>query len=242
MQAATRDGTTTEAANVRHRERLEPSAGAAHKLADYLLDKGLGGAGPLSSARDLADEYLADPRYASTDERVDALIERETIKNFTTGFVTGLGGVLTLPVSIPSALAASWLLQARMAGAIARLYGHDLAAPRTHTFVLMSLAGDVARDALKGFGLPLGPTLTQRAAEQIPGRALVELNKRIGLRLLTRAGERSLSGFSRLVPILGGVVGGTLDAVVCRVVGRTAKSLLRRPDGAVLEGEVVDVT
>jgi hypothetical protein len=41
------------------------------------------------------------------------------------------------------------------------------------------------------------------------------------------------------VPIVGGMVGGALDAIVCRMVGRTAKTLFRRSDGAVLEGEVV---
>lgn len=215
------------------------TAAAARKLATWLLAKGIAGAGPLAGARELASEYLSDARYASNDERVDALIERETIKNFATGFVTGVGGAFTLPVSIPSALAASWVIQARMAGAIAHLYGHDLAAARTQTSVLMSLAGDVAKDAMQGLGIPYGPKLTQRAVEQIPGRALVEINKRIGLRLLARAGERSVAGFSRFVPVVGGVVGGTLDAVVCRMVGRTAKSLHRRPDGAVVEGEVV---
>jgi hypothetical protein len=35
------------------------------------------------------------------------------------------------------------------------------------------------------------------------------------------------------------LVGGSLDAVVCRMVGRTAKRLFRPPSGAVLTGEVV---
>ena len=30
-------------------------------------------------------------------------------------------------------------------------------------------------------------------------------------------------------PIVGGVVGGAFDAIVCRAVGRTAKTLFRRP-------------
>jgi uncharacterized protein (DUF697 family) len=216
-----------------------PTSAAARRLALWLLDKGVAGAGPLAGARELAAVYLADARYTSNDERVDALIERETIKNFTTGFVTGVGGAITLPVSIPSALAASWVIQARMAGAIAHVYGHDLGSSRTKTTVLMSLAGDVARQAMNDLGIPLGPRLTQRAVDQIPGRALVEINKRIGLRLLARAGERSVAGFSRFIPVVGGVVGGTLDALVCRTVGRTAKSLHRRAEGAVVEGVVV---
>jgi hypothetical protein len=212
---------------------------AAHRLASYLLDKGIDGVGPLSGAAGLAATYLEDVSYASNDARVAALIRREMARNFTTGFVTGLGGVLTLPVSVPGALAASWVLQARMAAAIARIYGHDPAASRTRTAILLSLAGDVAKGALEGLPLTFGTRLTQRALDQVPGRALVEINKRIGARLLVRAGSRRIASFPRLVPFIGGLVGGTMDAMVCRVVGQTARRLLHRPDGVIIEGEVV---
>jgi hypothetical protein len=78
----------------------------------------------------------------------------------------------------------------------------------------------------------------------VPGRALVEVNKRIGLQLLTKAGGRSIAQFPKLIPVVGGVVGGAFDAVVCRMVGRTAKSLFRPGSGDVIEGEVIasDVT
>jgi uncharacterized protein (DUF697 family) len=208
------------------------------RLATYLLEKGLAGAGPLSSAEDLASEYLIDASYGSDEARVDALIRRETRKNFTTGFVTGLGGIVTFPVTIPAALGASWLIQARMAGAIARIYGHDLASERVRTKVLLSLAGDVAKEAMNDLGLKLGNKLTQRAVDQIPGRLLVEVNKRIGARLLANVGARVLMKVPRAVPILGGVVGGSLDAVVCRMTGRSAKSLFKPPAGEVLEADV----
>jgi len=90
---------------------------------------------------------------------------------------------------------------------------------------------------MKDLGLKVGDKLTQRAVDQIPGRALVELNKRIGARLLARVGKRAVLRFPRAVPVLGGIVGGSLDAMVCRMVGRTSKSLFRPPAGAVLTGE-----
>lgn len=214
-----------------------PTEASANRLATYLLEKGLDGAGPLSGAEDLANEYLIDRSFENDDKRVDALIRRETRKNFTTGFITGLGGVVTFPVSIPAALGASWLLQARMAGAIARIYGHDLASERVRTTILLSLAGDVAKEAMRELGLKVGDRLTQRAVDQIPGRALVEVNKRIGARLLAKVGQRVALKFPRAVPVVGGVVGGSLDAVVCRLVGRTAKSLFQPPAGAVIEGD-----
>ncbi len=212
---------------------------SANKLATFLLEKGLAGAGPLSSAEDLASEYLIDSSYGNDDRRVDALIRREMTKNFTSGFITGLGGLVTFPVSIPAALGASWLIQARMTGAIARIYGHDLASERVRTKILLSLAGDVAKDAMKDLGLKLDNKLTQRAVDEIPGRALVEINKRVGAKLIAKVGQKVVLRFPRAVPVLGGVVGGSLDAMVCRMVGRTAKTLFRPPSGAVIDGEVV---
>ena len=212
---------------------------SASQLATYLLEHGIRGLGPLSSAESLADNYLRTAKYRDDDARVAALVKWETSKNFTTGFLTGLGGFITLPVAIPAALAASWAVQARMAGAIARVYGHELEDERVRTKILLALAGDVAREAMKDLGIKTGDKLTQRAVEQIPGRLLVEVNKRIGAKLASQVGARVLLKFPRAVPVLGGFVGGALDAVVCRKVGATAKMLFRPPAGAVVNGEVV---
>jgi hypothetical protein len=211
----------------------------ASQLASYLLEQGIHGFGPLASAEALATEYLGDAKYRDDDARVAALIKWETGKNFTSGFLTGLGGFLTLPVAVPAALAASWVVQARMAAAVARIYGHALEDERVRTRILLSLAGDVARDAMKDLGIKVGDKLTQRAVEQIRGRLLVELNKRIGAKLAAQVGQRVLLKFPRAVPVLGGVVGGALDAVVCRKVGATARTLFRPPAGSVVTGEVV---
>jgi hypothetical protein len=212
---------------------------SASQLATYLLEHGIRGLGPLSSAESLADEYLRTAKYRDDDARVAALVKWETTKNFTTGFLTGLGGFITLPVAIPAALAASWVVQARMAAAIARVYGHPLEDERVRTKILLALAGDVAREAMKDLGIKTGDKLTQRAVEQIPGRLLVEVNKRVGAKLASQVGARVLLKFPRAVPVLGGFVGGALDAVVCRKVGATAKMLFRPPAGAVVSGEIV---
>ena len=47
--------------------------GSASQLASYLLDKGLTGLGPLSSAASLANVYLRDQRYGDDDARVARL-------------------------------------------------------------------------------------------------------------------------------------------------------------------------
>lgn len=117
----------------------EVEDGIANKavvLAQWIQAKAVAGVPPLCGAADLAAEYARDPSYTTTGQRVKALIRWEASKNFASGFVTGLGGILTLSVAVPAALGAYWLLQARLAAAIAALHGHSLKEDRVRTLVL----------------------------------------------------------------------------------------------------------
>ncbi len=199
----------------------------ASQLVNWIVDSAIEGVPPLSSASDLAQEYLIDRSYTDSDDRVASLINWETSKNFTTGFVTGLGGLLTLPVAVPSALGASWIIQARMSGAIAIIDGHDLKEDRVRTLVLLSIIGDSAKEVLKQAGVKIGRKLTEKVVMQIPGKVLIEINKKVGFRLLTKAGEKGIINLIRAVPVVGGLVTGGFDAAACRTVGKVAHNIFK---------------
>jgi uncharacterized protein (DUF697 family) len=208
-------------------ESPDPNESKALKLIHYVLDQAINGVAPLSSASNLAAEYSLDISYEDSDERVDALIRWESMKNFTSGFLTGLGGLITLPVTLPAALGASWIIQARMCGAIAQIYGHSLKEDRIRTFVLLSILGDAGKEILKDLGIKVGQRLTIAVIQKIPGKMLIEINKKVGFRLLTKAGERGAIVLAKAVPVIGGLVGGSFDASMCMAVGHTAKHLFR---------------
>ena len=144
---------------------------------------------------------------------MDALIRWESSKNFTSGFATGLGGLVTLPVSIPAAFGASWLIQARMSAAIADLYGVDLSDDRVKSFIVMAMAGDAGKAGVKEVAVAAGTRLTTAGIQQIPGRVLIEINKRVGFRLLTKAGHTGVVQLGKAVPIAGGLILGSADAL-----------------------------
>ncbi|MBI2432109.1 MAG: EcsC family protein [Candidatus Hydrogenedentes bacterium] len=202
------------------------------KLARWLLDYAIEGVPPLTAAKDLATEYLIDQSYATNDHRVRALIRWETTKNFTAGFVTGIGGLLTLPVALPAALGASWVIQGRMAGAIANIYGHDLKEDRVRTLVLLAIVGNAGKEVLKEAGVTVGKKLATVTLQNVPGRLLIDINKRVGFRLVTKAGQTGVVNLAKAVPIAGGVVGGAMDAGACRAVGWAAKRIFRPEEDA----------
>jgi hypothetical protein len=84
------------------------------------------------------------------------------------------------------------------------------------------LAGDAAVDVLKVIGIQVGRKSFTKVLESIPGRVLIQINKQVGYRLLTKFGEEGVINLARAIPIGGGIVGGAVDAAFCRAVGNTA--------------------
>lgn len=199
----------------------------ANRLVERLLRYGLGGHGRLESSRAVAAKVVADTSFADDEARVRALIRSHTLLNFGTGFVTGVGGLITLPVAIPAALTASWMIHTRLSGAIATLHGHDIDDDRVRTFVLFTLLGDSGKTVLRNAGITVANRLALRSVEAIPGRLLTEINKRVGMRLITKAGERGVLNLTKAVPVAGGLVGGGVDALYCNAVGRRAHAVFR---------------
>ncbi len=208
----------------------EPSESTALQVVNWVAEMAINGIPPLSSAEFLAQEYLIDQSFPDHGERIESLINWETAKNFTSGFLTGVGGLITLPIALPAAFGASWIIQARMSAAIARIAGFDLHSDRVQTFVVACLLGDALKEMGKVAGIKIGVGLTKSLINQIPGKLLIEINKQVGFRLITKAGQTGAINMMKGVPLVGGFVGGGLDAYSCRIVGRSAKNLFYRPE------------
>jgi len=206
-------------------EVIMTNESVALQIVNTVMDKAIEGIGPLASAETLASEYLCDRTYSGNSHRINSLINWETSKNFTSGFLTSLGGLLTLPLNISGALGASWVIQARMAAAIAVINGYSIHEDRVRTLILLSLVGDSVKEVFKAAGVQIGNKLTEQLLKQIPGRVLIEINKKVGFRLVTKAGEKGIVNLFKIVPVVGGMVGGACDASACLAVGRTASSL-----------------
>jgi len=200
----------------------------AFALVKSITNKAISGVRPLISAEELAHEYLNDSNYSSNKARMEALIKWETSKNGVTGFISGLGGLITLPVSVPAALGSSWIIQARLAATIAIIYGHNINEDRVRTMIILCLIGNSAKEVLKEAGIKIASRLTTSILERIPGRLLIEINKKVGFRLLTKAGEKGVINIIRQgVPLIGGLVSGTIDVIACRKVGLYAQNVFK---------------
>jgi hypothetical protein len=199
------------------------AAGAAHgrpivasfmQAFDWAYSKAVDGLPGFAGAEQLATEHAA--KHASLDEAVKAVIAVHTRLAGATGFATGCGGFIALPVALPANLAGALYLQTRLVAAIAHLHGHDIRSPRVRMLVLACLSGSKAADTLRDAGIRVGTRLGRDAVGwAVP--VLFNKSRHAGhFAGLAVAGSRGIAGLGRFVPLLGGVVAGGFDAAYDR--------------------------
>jgi len=188
-----------------------PDPGAIDRLVEMLVDTGLEGRGPLSSAREVADKALAK-HDGDAEKAIAAVARATTVAGGVGGFLTGIGGFVTMPVSLPVNVAEFYLQAVRMVGTIATLRGYDISEPRVRTAVLLTLVGSDSDEVLKKAGMATaGSRITSYALKGLPPAALMVVNKAVGFRLMRGVSEKVLSRLGRGIPLAGGLVGGGID-------------------------------
>lgn len=193
------------------------------------LARAVDGVGPLPGAAAAADKELAK-QDGDVDKAVTELIETHVRFAGAQGFVTNIGGLVTMTVTVPANITGLALLQCRMIAAIAHLRGYDLADPRVRNAVLVCLLGEesVAR-LVKRKELPAPPMALATAPADDPQLG-VTVSGAVAQELIARVvGKRLASTVGRRVPVVGGVVGAGADGYATWRVGRYAdRELLPR--------------
>ena len=200
----------------------QPDPGAIDRLVTMLVDVGLEGRGPIDPVHEVAAAALAKA-HGDHEKAVAALARRTTVTGSLGGFVTGLGGFVTMPVSLPVNVAEFYLQAVRMVGAIATLRGYDVSEPRVRTAILLTLVGSDSHEVLEKAGMTsAGGRATAYALKGLPPAALMVVNKAVGFRLMRGVSEKVLSRFGRGIPVAGGLVGGGIDGFMMKKIADQA--------------------
>ena len=179
----------------------------------WLYDRAVSGIAGIESAATLAERYLDD---AGGDAALAArnMIRWESIKAGSSGFLSGAGGLAALPLTLPLNITSVLFIQTRLVAALACLGGHSLSDERIRALCGLCLCGNAAKALLQDMIMKMAeqwtPVLTCRVAE----KTLVLM--------LARTGMSTGGQLVRLLPLAGGVVSGTVDAVSTRTIGHLA--------------------
>jgi hypothetical protein len=191
------------------------------------FDRAVDGVGPLRGAAEAADHRLAQ-HDGRVDKAIASLVESHVRLAGVQGFLTNIGGMVALTVTVPANISGLALLQCHMVAGIAHLRGYDLADPRVRNAVFACmLGGDSVNLLVKRKKLPSSPMAIATAPTYDPtldDRIATEVANELLARV---AGKRTVAAMGRKVPVIGGGFGAVTDGYATYQVGRYAAKELR---------------
>ena len=190
------------------------------KVLEKCYDGAMHGLPGTPSCEDLANEYLR--KSSSKESAAKKMIDVQVAKCTTSGFITSLGGLITLPVAIPANIGSVLYVQMRMIGAIAVMAGYDLHDDEVQTMVYLCLVKSSIADVCKSAGVQITNKVSISLLKKLPGAVLTKINQKVGFRLLTKFGEKGILNLAKAVPVLGGVVGGSVDFLGTKSIAKKA--------------------
>lgn len=209
-------------------------AGPAGKLVDWLLDVGIEGRGVFDSAHKVVTKHLA--KTPDKEQAIKEIVGEHLKVAAVGGFVTGLGGFVTLPVALPANVVEFYAVATRMTASIAALRGYDINAREVRSALMLSLIGADSDDLLKKAGYASTGRLANLATQRLPGPVMLAVNKGVGFRLLTQVGKKSFARVGRGVPVVGGVLGAGLDTYLLKQIADHVRDEF--PPRDTLQGEL----
>lgn len=189
---------------------------------DWAYNKSINGGLPGSKEVDqLSNEYLA--KYPDPEIAIDRFIKWQEGKTATSGFVTGFGGLVTMPITVPTDVASVIYVQLRMIAVIATLRGYNPHDDEVRTLAYICLTGTTTADFLKRSGIVVAEKIGTNVIKKIPGKALIKINQAVGFRLITKFGQTGVVNLGKAVPVLGALVGGSVDFAATKAIARVTK-------------------
>lgn len=199
------------------------------QLLDKLYDQSIHGIAKVSPpVEELANNYLEKSNDATTAAK--KFINYQIAKCTTSGFVTGLGGLITLPVAIPANVGSVMYVQMRMIACLAYMGGYDTNSDQVQTLVYACLAGISIDQILKQAGIQFGNKFVMAMVKKIPGEVLTKINQKVGFRFVTKFGTKGIVNIGKAVPVVGGMISGGFDFVETKVIANRAYKMFINGD------------
>lgn len=199
------------------------------QLLDKLYDQSIHGIAKVSPpVEKLANNYLEKSNDATTAAK--KFINYQIAKCTTSGFVTGLGGLITLPVAIPANVGSVMYVQMRMIACLAYMGGYDTDSDQVQTLVYACLAGISIDQILKQAGIQFGNKFVMAMVKKIPGEVLTKINRKVGFRFVTKFGTKGIVNIGKAVPVVGGMISGGFDFVETKVIANRAYKMFINGD------------
>ncbi len=168
--------------------------------------------------------YVNDSRWTDDrDKMANNVIYQSTLWSVGNGISNGLLGI----AGIPGDVAITLYSQVKLTSALFTIYGIDITSHSTQPLVLAAAAGVSVSELANKLGTKAAQQAIQKALMSVPGKTFTEINKTLGIKLISKAGEKTLLNIAKIVPFIGSAVGGTVNGVMMNACGHSVIAFIK---------------
>ena len=193
------------------------------------------------SAYKLAEDYKT--KYPNNlEKQINSFIKWQCRKAGLSGAATGLGGFATMAVTLPANITSVIAIQLRMIATIAILCGYDVKNDKVKTLIYCCLVKKSFEDVIKSIGVKFAEKYSIKLIQRIPYDIIKVINKYVGMKLITKFGQKGLVNLGKLVPIAGCFLGATIDWTSTKAIGVYSKKELmsEQTKNNFIEAEIIE--
>lgn len=196
----------------------EVAGGVLRSIIEFAID----GHQTFPGAKATAGRHLE--AHGDREAAIDALVGQHIGLASAQGFLTSVGGLITMPVGVPANIAGLAAIDVRMIAAIAHLRGYDIDDRRVRSAITLALLGeDDVRRLVSENKLPSTPLVVATAPVHDP-RLEAAISERVMGSLAARIGDKHAAVIIvRRIPLVGGGVGAAMDGWITHALGGYAR-------------------
>jgi uncharacterized protein (DUF697 family) len=165
-------------------------------------------------------------------EHCHIIIKKHKYKAGFYGFLTGIGGLFWIPLTLPTNITLILYLQVKMVASIAHIAGYDLEDEEVKLMIFACLTGDNVYNILKDIGINIDKNIVTHVRKHISQKTIKQIQRKIIFKLLAKLGEKGLLSFTKIIPIISGIIGGSNDLLHTHQIGEIAKKIFIKREKA----------
>ncbi|MEH2377760.1 MAG: hypothetical protein V7K27_02480 [Nostoc sp.] len=176
----------------------------------------------IEDGRKWGQTFLNDSSWhGDKDSMANHAIYESTVWSVGNGIASGVVGIAGIPFEIASTLYA----QVKLASTLFAIHEINTYNPSAQPLVLAAAAGvgvsELANQLGTQVGTQVGTQAIQKALRSIPGKTFAEINKALGIKLISKAGEKTLVNVVKIVPFIGPPIIGTINGAMMNACGHS---------------------
>ncbi|MDJ0619398.1 MAG: EcsC family protein [Calothrix sp. MO_192.B10] len=178
----------------------------------------------INDGKKWGQKFLNEQRWSNNwDKMANHAIYESTLWSVGSGIGHGFVGI----AGIPSDVSFTLYSQVKLASTLFTIYGIDTTSESAKPLILAAAAGVTVSELASQLGTRVASQAIHKALMSVSSKTFNQINKTLGIKLISKAGEKTILNVAKIVPIVGSAVGGTVNGVMMNACGHSVIQFIK---------------